>query len=478
MLIKLKVQNLISLFIGLFLCLNIYAGEDLPAPKNIIFFISDGMGYNHVDATSYYQYGESGTQIYEASDWVSLAMATYPAVVNIDNGDTVYAAGYNPRKAMTEHTYVKRDYTGSAASATALSTGIKVHARSIGIGLQGDTLHHLSQSAKALGKSTGIVASVPFNHATPAGFAAHQEDRSNYGEIAEYLFFNTKLDLIMGAGHPEFDNNGNPSEPNYHYVGCDIIWQKMTANNGQTVFERDGQTLQVKDATGDGNPDPWHFIQTREEFKELAQGKTPNRILGIPQVYATLHYARDRKPDSTNPFDTPLTESVPTLEEMTRASLNVLSQNPNGFFVMIEGGAVDWAAHDNESDRLIEEQIDFNKSVEAAVEWVEENSCWDETLIIVTSDHECGYLTGPGEPDPLYPPVENKGKGNLPGMQWNVDHHTNKLVPFYAKGAGSEYFELFAGEYDPARGPFIQNTTIPAVIFMMWDNGSFLNIVY
>jgi len=458
----------LNLFIGLFSSVYISAGQSIPVPKNIIFFISDGMGYSHVDAASYYQYGESGTQVYESSCWVNLAMATYPAVVSIDNGDTIFAAGYNPRNAMTDHTYVKNDYTCSAASATALSTGQKVHVRSIGIGLNGDTLYHISQSAKALGKSIGVVASVPFNHATPAGFVAHQEDRSNYGEIANYMFFDTKLDVIMGAGHPEFDNNGNLSEPNYNYVGCGKIWQQLTANDGRTVFETEDQIFYVKDATGDGNPDPWHFIQTREEFKKLSKGETPSRVLGVPQVYATLQQSRDKKPGSTNPYDTPLTESVPTLEEMTRASLNILGHNPEGFFVMIEGGAVDWAAHNNQSDRMIEEQIDFNKSVEAAEKWVEENSSWDETLIIVTSDHECGYLTGPGKPDPLYPPVINKGKGNLPGMQWNYDHHTNKLVPFYAKGPGADIFELFAGEYDPVKGPFINNTQIPQIIFLMW----------
>jgi len=473
MIIKFKALRSLFLLLGLFLFVTVTTGQNIPVPKNIIFFISDGMGYNHVDATSYYQYGDSGAQIYESPEWVKLAMATYPAVVAIDNGDTVFAAGYNPRMAKTDHTYVKSDYTGSAAAATAMSTGKKVHARSIGLGLKGDTLHHISQSAKALGKSTGVVASVPFTHATPAAFAAHQEDRANYGKIAKYMLFDTKLDVIMGTGHPEFDNNGKPSKPDYHYVGCSKIWQKITANKGKTVFEVNDRAYRVKDATGDGNPDPWHFIQTREEFIKLSQGETPPRIFGVPQIYSTLQQARDRKPGSKNPYDTPLIESVPTLEEMTRASLNLLSRNPNGFFVMIEGGAVDWAAHDNESDCLIEEQIDFNRSVEAAVEWIENNSSWDETLIIVTSDHECGYLTGPGDPDPLYPPVVNNGKGNLPGMQWNHDHHTNKLVPFYAKGPGAEIFKLFAGEYDPVRGPFIQNTTIPAVIFMMWDNGSF-----
>ncbi len=83
---------------------------------------------------------------------------------------------------------------------------------------------------------------------------------------------------------------------------------------------------------------------------------------------------------------------------------------------MVEGGAVDWAAHANQSGRVIEEEIDFNHSVEAVVEWVEKNSNWGETLVIVTGDHETGYLTGPGS-DPAWMPLVNNGAGYLPGME-------------------------------------------------------------
>ncbi len=81
---------------------------------------------------------------------------------------------------------------------------------------------------------------------------------------------------------------------------------------------------------------------------------------------------------------------------MTKAALNVLDDDPNGFFIMIEGGAVDWAAHANQSGRLIEEMNDFNKSIEAVIRWIDTNSNWNETLVIITADHETGHLTGPG----------------------------------------------------------------------------------
>ncbi len=80
-----------------------------------------------------------------------------------------------------------------------------------------------------------------------------------------------------------------------------------------------------------------------------------------------------------DPYAEPLIDSVPTLEEMTRAALNIVDNDPDGFVLMVEGGAVDWAAHANHSGRVIEEEIDFNHSVEAVVEWVEKNSNWGET---------------------------------------------------------------------------------------------------
>jgi len=135
---------------------------------------------------------------------------------------------------------------------------------------------------------------------------------------------------------------------------------------------------------------------------------------------------------------------------------------------MVEGGAVYWASHDNNTVRMIEEQTDFNNAVKAAVEWVEKHSNWDETLIIVTSDHECGYLAGPGEPNPIYPAVTNNGKGNLPGTQWLAGGHTNVLVPFFAKGQGAELFKLKARENDPIYGPFIQNTDMASLVFLLW----------
>src|SRR4030043_819028 len=91
----------------------------------------------------------------------------------------------------------------------------------------------------------------------------------------------------------------------------------------------------------------------------------------------------------------------PTLSESTVAALTVLEKNFNGFVLIVEGGAVDWAAHSNNMDLMIGEMIDFNEAVQTVINWVNDTtngSHWGNTLVIVTGDHECGYLTaGPGE---------------------------------------------------------------------------------
>ena len=162
----------------------------------------------------------------------------------------------------------------------------------------------------------------------------------------------------------------------------------------------------------------------------------------------------------------PRIESVPTLAEMARAALNVLDNDVEGFVLMIEGGAVDWAAHDNQSGRMIEEEIDFNRAVEAVVGWVAQTSDWDETLLIVTGDHETGYLNGPvaGGESSTRKALTNNGKGVLPGMEWDSKGHTNQLIPFFAKGSAARLFTFEIAGEDPVRGRYIDNTAIGRVL--------------
>ncbi len=112
---------------------------------------------------------------------------------------------------------------------------------------------------------------------------------------------------------------------------------------------------------------------------------------------------------------------------------------------------------------MIEAQIGVDHAVEAVVEWVEANSNWGETLLIVTGDHETGYLTGPAS-DPDWTPIVNNGAGNLPGMEWHSPDHTNRLIPLFANGDTATEFFYYADSDDPVYGPYVDNTDLVKVI--------------
>ncbi len=441
---------------------------DTKAPKNIILLISDGWGYNHIEATNCYQYGlRKGVQVYEQFP-VELAMSTYSATNN----------GYAPYEAWSDFEYVRRydlmpylRATDSAASATAFSTGVKTYNGSINVSMESDRLYTIVERAEEMGKATGVVTSVPFNHATPAGMVAHNETRNDYQGIAREMIYYSGLEVIMGAGHPWYtDDNTKKDEPRYKYMD-ESTWLDLSGGTAGN------------DCNGDGIEDVWAFIDEPGDFRALANGETPDRLFGLARVYSTLQHGREAdsptyggwgKDDPQDVTSLPYTNElndVPTLEEMTCAALNVLDNNPNGFFAMIEGGAVDWASHCNSTCRMIEEQIEFNDAVRAAVRWVNQNSNWEETLIIVTGDHECGYLTGPESGvngEAVWNDVVNNGKGELPGTEWHSRYHTNLLIPTYAKGPGADFLNSFADEYDPVRGKFIKNSEVGQAMLSLW----------
>lgn len=228
------------------------------------------------------------------------------------------------------------------------------------------------------------------------------------------------------------------------------------------------------DIDGDGVKDAWTLIRDKSEFEAMAVGDTPKRLLGIPKVYQTLQYYRSPIYSRADAYVDPFIPGMPTLADMTRAALNVLDNNENGFFLMVEGGAVDWASHFNQKGRMIEEQIDFNNMVEAVVDWVQKNSNWGETLVIVTADHETGYIWGPGS-NPAFVPIINNGPGVMPGMEYYGDiggfnWHTNSLVPLFAKGDAARLFKEYADMEDLVYGPYIDNTDIYKIVKYSLEN--------
>lgn len=464
-----KYYNLI--LIVTFLCIEVSAqtfyagGNKIKKPKNIIVVIGDGMGFNHVLATNYYLGGKDNLQKYEHFP-VKIAMSTYPATTSKKpNDNKEVASGYSPRNAWNNFESLKEYITDSGAAATAMSTGKKTYNSGIGVDNQGINIMHIAEAAKEVGKSVGIVTSVEISHATPAGFSAHNLSRSNYAEIAQEMILRSKCDVIMGAGNPDFDNDGKSrtEKKDYKYVGGQELWNTLV--KGDKKYVLDGKEITPADIDNDKKPDYWNLIQTKEEFEKLTMGKTPKRVLGIPQVYETLQQCRSG--NGVNVYEEKLTETVPGLEVLASGALNVLDNNKKGFFTMIECGAIDWAAHGNQLNRLIEETISYNKTIEKIIEWVEKNSNWEETLLITTADHETGLLWGENSTGSTINPIVNNGAGKLPGAKFYSKDHSNSLVPFYAKGAGSEIFNLYTDEFDPVRGKFITNSEIAQACFIL-----------
>jgi alkaline phosphatase len=440
-----KATLLLVLLILLVGSTPVYAAPKQPLAKNVIVMISDGWGYNHLEAVSYYEYGKDARQIYNRFPF-QWAMSTYS-----------YYCSYDPGLAWSDFAYPMSCWTDSAAAATAMACGVKTYDAGIGVDVNGNPVPNALELAEQNGKATGVVTSVPWTHASPAGQVAHNVHRDNYEAIGADMVNVSAADVVMGAGHPCYDNDGVPNGcTNPHdYVGGQATWDALVAGTAGG------------DADGDGVADPWTLIQTRAEFQALMSGPTPKRVLGTAQVYESLHQRRSGDAYAA-PYVVPRSESVPTLTEMALAALNILSDDPDGLYLMVEGGAVDWANHLNQSGRMIEEAIEFERTVEAVIDWVDQNSNWGDTVLIVTADHESGYLWGPGS-SPGWLPIVNNGAGNLPGMQWNTTGHSNSLVALSAKGDAARLFRPYADRVDPVRGAYIDNTDLAKVVFQVLD---------
>jgi alkaline phosphatase len=412
--------------------------------------IGDGQGYNQLAVTDYYEHGMTGGQVYERFP-VRAAMSTYSV-----------GGSYDPATIWGSFDVAKSGYTDSSAAATAMATGSKTLDTALGVDENGTPLVNAFQVAEASGRSTGVVSTMPFSHATPAGFVAHNPSRKDFQGIAQEMVFRSATDVIMGGGHPCFDAAGKDDgcvdyfmiQNPYAYVGGLGAWNQLTSAEGALGA----------DADGDGDTDRWSLVQTREEFQNLGQGNPPSRVIGVAQVEETLQSWRPCPTAGDGscfdePFTVPQTKTVPTLAEMANAALNVLDANDNGFALMIEGGAIDYAGHFHWKGRLIEEQMAFNHAVRTVVDWIENHGGWEQNLLVVTGDHETGYLTGPGS-DPGWTPVVNRGRGQMPLFEFHSNNHTNHLIPLFAKGVRASELGQLADQQDPRRGAYLDNTEL------------------
>jgi len=185
---------------------------------------------------------------------------------------------------------------------------------------------------------------------------------------------------------------------------------------------------------------------------------------GQVAVGGTLQQQRGSRADPhfTPPGYDPPIETVPSLATLTRVALNAVDDDPEGFFLLVEGGAIDWAMHENQLGRMIEETIGFKDAVRVVTDWVDARDGWDETLVVVVADHD-QMLWGPSSETVPFDPLVDNGAGELPSYRWLSDTHSNLLVPLYARGVGAERFEDLADGEDPFYGRYVDHTDIHTV---------------
>ena len=263
--------------------------------------------------------------------------------------------------------------TDSAAAATAIATGHKVNNGVISMEIPGTgiSLKTLLEISKELGKRTGLVSTTYITHATPAAFGAHNSQRNNLGEIAHDYLHLTRPNVLLGGG-----GSG--------------ITEERAESAGYTVVTNREELLTLNTDT--------------ETFVSGQFGQT-----NIPYMF-----------DGTN--------NLPHLSEMVTVALDILSNNGNGFFLLLEGGRIDHAGHSNDIERQLLETIEFSKAVQTVYDRVSDD---EDTIILVTADHETGGLRV----------HKNNGQGKVPEISWTTSGHTISNVPLYGWGMNAERVE-------------------------------------
>ena len=365
--------------------------------KNVIIFIGDGMGTSQRDLIRYATVGTEG----------QLAMDSMPY------------AGRSETSPLDPEAFV----TDSAAGGTAIATGVKTFNGAVGIDVDENPVPTVLERARDAGKATGLVSNSQITDATPASFGAHIADRDLQSEIARQYIEESKPDVILGGGedywYPEGEPGAHPDEPKVDPE------EKSAGTEGDLVQKaRDLGYEYVTDASG------------------LRAASGP-RLLGL---FANEEMFQQAPEGEGALYDPPV-----SLPEMTQKAIEILSQDPEGFFLMVEEEGVDEMAHQSNAELVIKAGQQLDEAVKVGQTFAESDP---DTLVIVTADHETGSLaiedTNEIQSDPAYPNESGEGRTAEDGpfrvansdkkflVDWTTTNHTAEDVPVTAMGPGGE----------------------------------------
>jgi alkaline phosphatase len=486
-------------------------GRRAPALKHVIFFIGDGMSAQTEVAASRYLYGTD-----DGLAWQKIPAKAYVATwdVNVYNdnarkaqrppysrasftpllGYDVKTDGPRPRTDRDPgHPFPLGPATDSASSATALATGFKTDSGNISW-LPGDppdgALTTIAEEYRArTGAGIGIVSTVPFDHATPAAFVSHNTSRNSYYTglkgykglgIADDIILRVRPDVVIGGGSPLLDNPD--FNPKRGYIS-ESLYRGLKTSADYLLVERtpggDGGRAVIEGAAA--------ARRAGKKLFGLFGGKGGN--FEVPRADDSPGRPRVIFGSKENP----------TLAEATLSALGYLSRDPDGFFLVIEQGDIDWANHDNDFRAMIGSVADLDGAVRAATAYVDRPGDavdWTNTVLLVTADHATGGLAIDGakrlglgdlprqDPRVAYPeapPPVGSDRGVAPNgvtlktpvyaspnvypdedVFYGTAGHTNELVDLAVAGAAARYFMKYRGIWYP--GLVVDNTQINAAL--------------
>jgi len=264
-----------------------------------------------------------------------------------------------------------RYITDSGAAATAISTGKKTYNNAIGVDQDTVECKTILEYAEENGLATGLISTSGITHATPASFIAHQRFRSQYEDIAKD-FLATDIDVVIGGARNNFNKRAD---------SIDLL--NELKSNGYQVYNN------------------------ISDIKENDSGK----------LYCLTH---EEHPPSI------LNGRGNMLADASNIALTILKNNEEGFFLLIEGSQIDWEAHGNNTEGIIEEILDFDRVIGMMLDYARSDG---NTLVIVTADHETGGMT-----------INGTDINGQPISKYTTTGHTPVMVPVFAFGPGSDEF--------------------------------------
>ncbi len=313
-------------------------------------------------------------------------------------GRNPWSRGTNPGYliARRDGALARHAIPDSAATATAFCSGVKTFNASINVDPRGRKLPTVAHEAQASGKAIGIVTSVPVSHATPAAAYAQNVDRSDYQDLTRDLLG------LRSASHPQ-----QPLAGVDVLIGCGFgVVAQADSGQGSNFVPGNRYVAEPDLRSVDSTRGGRYVVSTRvtgmpggehlraDAARAAAAGHRLFGLYGVTAAGGHLPYrTADGRYDpvggrsAAESYTAADLQENPTLADMVTAALTVLERDPEGFWLMIEAGDVDWASHDANLDTAVGAVLSGDEAVRVVTDWVDRKSTWNDSVLVVTSDH-------------------------------------------------------------------------------------------